>query len=158
MGSPCELLCETDDESLARRLARHAAGEAERIDRKFSRYRSGSVVEALLASRGRPYRVDDETARLIEFGAKLWQLSEGAFDVTSGLLRRAWNFDEGPVAVNTSLIPQLIRRIGWQRVSWQPPTIILPEGMEIISAESARNSRSTSLQTTWRPSRNARCS
>ena len=89
------------------------------------------VVEALHASRGRPFHVDDETARLIEFGAKLWQLSEGAFDLTSGLLRRAWNFDEGPVAANTSLIPQLIGRIGWQRVTWQPPTITLPEGMEI---------------------------
>jgi thiamine biosynthesis lipoprotein len=131
MGSPCELLCETDDESLAWRLARHAVREAERIDRKFSRYRKGTVVEALHESRGRPIRLDDETARLIEFGAKLWQLSEGAFDLTSGVLRRAWNFDEGPVAANTSLIPELLGRVGWQRVHWQPPTLTLPEGMEI---------------------------
>ena len=131
MGCPCELLCETDDESLAWRLARHAVREAERIDRKFSRYKTGTVVAALHASRGQPFHVDDETARLVWFGAKLWELSDGAFDLTSGVLRQAWNFDEGPIAANTGLIPELLERIGWHRVGWQPPTLTLPEGMEI---------------------------
>jgi thiamine biosynthesis lipoprotein len=131
MGSPCEVLCETDDEGLAFRIARHACREAERVDRKFSRYRKDSVVHALHESRGKPFRVDDETARLLDYGASLWKLSEGRFDLTSGLLRYAWNFDEGPVAANTSRIPELLARIGWQRVLWEPPYLTLPEGMEI---------------------------
>ncbi len=131
MGSPCELLCETDDEGLAWRLARHACREAERIDRKFSRYRTDSVVHALHANRGQPFKLDDETTRLIDYGAALWKLSDGAFDLTSGVLRYAWNFDEGPVAANTARIPELLERIGWQRVRWEPPYLTLPEGMEI---------------------------
>ena len=68
-----------------------------RIDAKFSRYRPDSVVHALHASRGRPVEVDEETARLIEFGVALWEVSEGRFDLTSGVLRHAWHFEEGRV-------------------------------------------------------------
>ena len=131
MGSPCELLCETDDEGHAWRIARHACREAERIDRKFSRYRTDSVIHALHSSRGEPFRVDEETARLFDYGASLWKLSEGAFDLTSGVLRHAWNFDEGPIAANIERIPELLARIGWHRVTWEPPNITLPDGMEI---------------------------
>lgn len=131
MGCPCEILCETDDAELARRLAVYADAEAARIDRKFSRYRTDSVVHAIHACRGAPFRVDAETERLIEYGAALWKLSEGAFDLTSGVLRYAWNFDEGPTAADPKRIPELLGRIGWQRVGWQPPLITLPDGMEI---------------------------
>lgn len=131
MGSPCELLCETGDSGFARSLAEYARAEATRIDRKFSRYRTDSLVYALLASRGKPFRVDSETERLIEFGAALWLLSEGRFDLTSGLLREAWQFDEGKCAAFPERIPALLGRIGWQRVRWEPPFITLPEGMEI---------------------------
>ena len=131
MASPCELLCETDDAALALRLGEYACAEAQRIDRKFSRYRDDSLVHAIHASRGRSFRVDDETARLLDYGAALWWLSEGRFDLTSGVLRHAWNFDEGPVAADPGRIPELLERIGWQRLRWEPPFLTLPEGMEI---------------------------
>jgi len=131
MGSPCELLVETGSEALARRLAAYARDEADRIDRKYSRYRAGSVISALNAARGQRRRVDEETARLIEYGAVLWRMSEGRFDLTSGLLRHAWNFDEGPVRADPAQIPPLMARIGWQCVTWEAPFLTLPEGMEI---------------------------
>ena len=131
MGSPCELLVETKDEALALRVAEFAACEARRIDGKFSRYRHDSLVHAINSSHGRPTSVDDETARLIDYGEALWKLSERRFDLTSGLLRQAWNFDEGPVAAHPETIPALLDHIGWQRVTWEPPTLTLPEGMEI---------------------------
>jgi len=131
MGSPCEVLCETEDEGLAFRIGRHACREAERIDQKFSRYRTDSVVHAIHEKRGQPFKVDDETARLIDYGAALWKLSEGRFDLTSGVLRYAWSFDEGPIKADIARIPELLERIGWQRVRWEPPYLTLPEGMEI---------------------------
>lgn len=131
MGSPCELLVETGDAGLACQLAEYARSEAARIDCKFSRYRTDSVVHALHANRGRPFRVDEETARLLDYGAALWKLSEGRFDLTSGVLREAWSFDEGPVTADPARIPALLERIGWQRVRWDAPWITLPDGMEI---------------------------
>ena len=131
MGSPCEVLCETDDSVFARRLAEFARAEASRIDRKFSRYRPDSFVHTLHASRGQPVEVDDETARLLDYGASLWELREGRFDLTSGVLRHAWRFEEGVCEADPSRIPALLDRIGWQRVKWEKPYITLPEGMEI---------------------------
>jgi FAD:protein FMN transferase len=131
MASPCVVLCESEDTDFACRLAAFARAESARIDKKFSRFRTDSVVHALHTSRGRPFRVDDETARLLEFGASLWRLSEGRFDLTSGVLRYAWRFDEGRCDANPARIPGLLGHIGWQRVTWEAPFITLPVGMEI---------------------------
>ena len=66
MASPCEVLCETDDAGLALRIGEYACAEAQRIDRKFSRYRRDSTVQEILDARGKAYRVDAETARLLQ--------------------------------------------------------------------------------------------
>jgi thiamine biosynthesis lipoprotein len=131
MASPCEVLCETEDMDFALALAQYAAGEARRIDEKFSRYRPDSVVNAILESRGRSFAVDDETARLLDYGATLWRLSEGRFDLTSGILRHAWQFEEATHTPEPERIPELMRHVGWQRLQWSPPMLTLPAGMEI---------------------------
>lgn len=133
MGCPCEVLVETADSALARRVAEFAMAEATRVDEKFSRYKKGSVVSAIHERRGRPYRVDEETARLLDYGAALWRISEGAFDLTSGVLRHAWSFDNGRAEAHPEKIPALLARVGWQRVGWEPRLrqITLPDGMEL---------------------------
>ena len=131
MASPCEVLCETDDFDFARALAQFAAAEARRIDEKFSRYKAGSVVAAILESRGRSITVDDETARLLDYGEMLWRVSEGRFDLTSGILRHAWQFEEATHAPEPTRIPELMRCVGWQRLQWASPVLTLPAGMEI---------------------------
>jgi thiamine biosynthesis lipoprotein len=131
MASPCEVLCETDDFGFARALAQFAAAEARRIDEKFSRYKAGSVVAAILESRGRSIMVDDETARLLDYGEMLWRVSEGRFDLTSGILRHAWQFEEATHVPEPTRIPELMRYVGWQRLQWASPVLTLPAGMEI---------------------------
>lgn len=131
MANPCEVLCETSDEAIARRIGALVMQEAARIERNFSRYRSDSIVHAINTSGGRPQVLDDETADLIDFGTTLWQLSEGAFDLTSGVLRHAWQFDSRKVLPSASSVAALLGRIGWHYVSWRRPELILPKGMEI---------------------------
>jgi thiamine biosynthesis lipoprotein len=131
MASPCTVLCETPDEALARRIGQYAFAEARRIEQKFSRYRTDSVVHQINNSLNRPITVDNETAKLLQFGATLWQLSEGRFDLTSGVLRRAWRFGPDQVVPDARQIADLIGRVGWQRVNWQPPILTIPSDMEI---------------------------
>ena len=131
LGGCCELACETEDARLAQRLGEFARSEARRIDRKYSRSQPGSVVNAIQGRHGKRYRVDDETARLIDYGATLWRVSSGAFDLTAGVLRHAWNCETGVARVDAARLPGLLKRIGWDRVGWQPADIILPEDMEI---------------------------
>lgn len=131
MASPCEVLLGTDDAALAGRLGTLAAGEAQRIERKFSRYRGDSVVARLNASGGRPVRLDEETARLIDYARHCHQLSDGLFDITSGVLRRLWKFDGHDRLPAPEEVAALLPRVGFQRLAWQSPELTVPEGMEI---------------------------
>lgn len=94
MGSPCELLTEAASAKDAEELTALVATEAWRIEDKFSRYLGGNIIAEINSANGRPIEVDEETAQLLDFAATLHQLSDGAFDITSGVLRRAWTFNE----------------------------------------------------------------
>ncbi len=131
MACACEVLIETDSESSARRIAAAVADCAWRIERKFSRYRNDSVVSRINLAQGKPIEVDDETARLIDFASTLHSLSEGRFDITSGVLRRIWKFDGGSQIPTQQAIDELLPLIGWNKVEWERPVLRMPAGMEI---------------------------
>jgi len=87
MGSPCEILIDSDDERLANTLCKLVRDEALRIEHKYSRYRVDSVLSLINASRGHPVTADAETAQLLDYAEQCHRLSDGKFDITSGVLR-----------------------------------------------------------------------
>ena len=131
MANPCEVLIETQDAALAQHLTVLAEQEALRIERRFSRYRSDSVIHAINTASGNPIEVDTETAQLLDYGQLLWQLSDGAFDLTSGVLRRIWKFGANTQPPTRTQVNELLALIGWQHVRWRAPCITLPAGMEL---------------------------
>lgn len=131
MASPCEVLIEQATESLARQIVDVAAACAWRVERKFSRYRTDSVVHMINSNAGRAVVLDAESAALIEFGATLTQMSEGRFDITSGVLRKAWTFDGGSVVPTQAQIDAIMRWVGWRHVEWRNPVMKLQPGMQI---------------------------
>jgi thiamine biosynthesis lipoprotein len=131
MASPCEVLTETDDEPVARELLEIASAEAARIEAKFSRYIVGNIVDRINRAEGEPVEVDPETAQLIDFADQVFQMSEGAFDITSGVLRKAWSFDGGNRVPNKDTVAELLELVGWAEVRWDSPTLTLRPGMQI---------------------------
>ena len=131
MASPCEVLCETGDAGIAKRLTTLAATEAWRIEDKFSRYLPGNIVDRINNAGGQPVDLDPETAHLIDFSTTLTQLSEGRFDITSGVLRRVWRFDGSDRIPSPAAIADLLEKIGWHRVDWVSPRLQMPDGMQI---------------------------
>lgn len=131
MASPCEVLIATDDGREAARLTQHVADEAWRIEQKFSRYRNDNIMHAINTAGGRPVTVDDETAQLFDFADTCFHISDGGFDVTSGVLRRAWQFDGSDNVPTRQRVGQLRKLIGWQKVTWRKPVIRMPRDMEI---------------------------
>lgn len=131
MASPCELLIEGGDRALAAALLETAQAEALRIEHQYSRYRDDSVLARLHAAGGAPVEVDDETALLLDFAARCHALSEGRFDITSGVLRAAWRFDGSDRLPAPETVAALLPRIGWPRVQWARPWLTLPAGMEL---------------------------
>lgn len=131
MACPCEVLVETQDVTLAKRIAIVASAEAWRIERKFSRYLTDNIIHAINTAAGDVIEVDDETARLIDFAASLYEASDGLFDITSGVLRKVWHFDGSGRLPDAQAVRKLLPLIGWQRVRWRKPQLRLAPGMEI---------------------------
>jgi thiamine biosynthesis lipoprotein len=131
MASPCEIHVADVDLATADRVVTLAAGEARRIEAKFSRYRRGNVIDAINTAGGRTVIVDEETASLLDYAARLHELSEGKFDVTSGVLRRAWRFDGSDRVPTAAAIAELLPIVGWDKTRWRSPELTLPPGMEI---------------------------
>lgn len=131
MASPCEVHVAGADQPIAERIAASAANEAWRIERKWSRYRSDNIVHAINSADGRTVRVDDETARMLQYAGELHRLSGGRFDVTSGILRKAWRFDGSDRVPSRAGVRALLDKIGWHRVRFEPPYLTLEPGMEI---------------------------
>lgn len=131
MASPCEVLVDSADRKLAHELARIGAREAWRIESAFSRYRDDNIVHRINNAGGAGIEVDEETARLLDFADQCYALSEGLFDVTSGVLRKAWRFDGGRAVPDAAEIERLLPKVGWQKVVWENSTLTLPAGMEI---------------------------
>jgi thiamine biosynthesis lipoprotein len=131
MASPCEVLLSSTDRSAALQMGTLAAREAQRVERKFSRYRDDSVTAWIHENRGTRIEVDEETASLIDFASRCFELSDGLFDITSGVLRRAWKFDGSDRVPDSGAIRNLLPLVGFDKLEWRSPHLKLPSGMEL---------------------------
>ena len=134
MASRHEIIVATPDRAQADRAARAAIADVLRIEAKFTRYRDTSVTSTINRNAGGDaVAIDAETAALLRYADRCHELSDGRFDVTSGVLRRAWDFKRRPPRVpDDAEIDALLAHVGWARVEWDEHSIRLPEaGMEI---------------------------
>ncbi|MTV37391.1 FAD:protein FMN transferase [Duganella radicis] len=132
MGSRCEVRIAAANDDTARHIATHAIGEVRRIEHKYSRYRRDSVISRINAAAGRcEIECDKETVALLTYADALHSSSNGRFDITSGVLRKAWDFRAGVVPEQRAL-QALLPLVGWQQVVRDKSTVFLPhQGMEL---------------------------
>ena len=131
MASPCELLIDTQDEQLATQLTSVAQAEVTRIEKKFSRYRTDNLLHQINHNQGQSVIIDDETYRLLQFANTCFELSDGMFDLSSGVLRKAWNFNGSEQLPSPELVSSLLPRVGWQRLRFKHNELIMPADMEL---------------------------
>jgi thiamine biosynthesis lipoprotein len=133
MGGPCRIRLAGVSAAVAGLATQAAIDEVRRIEAKYSRYQSGSVVSRINAAAGQPepVPVDSETAQLLDYADQLHDLSEGLFDLSSGVLRRAWDFKAQRVP-EASTLKALRPLIGWHKVERSAHSLRLPlPGMEL---------------------------
>ena len=131
MASPCEVLVRCKTRSEAEELASLAFQETKRIEHKFSRYRDDNPIHAINCSNGGRVQLDEETARLLRYAGQCHDLSDGLFDITSGILRKAWIFDGREAQPDDDLIKSLLEVVGWTKVELRDSEIKLWPGMEL---------------------------
>ena len=134
MASENELLLWSDAEARATRAAEAAVADVLRIEAKYSRYRADSVTTRInRAAGGEAVSIDAETAALLTYADRCHRISGGRFDLTSGVLRRAWDFRRSPPRIpDAATIKAATALVGWNRVEWDGSSVRLPDaGMEI---------------------------
>lgn len=159
MASPCQLLLDNVDEQTAWHLFDIAVSEVKRIEVKFSRYRADSVISQLNNANGKFVKVDDETAKLLDLTQLCFQLSDGMFDISAGVLGKLWHFKQQTQLPDDADIQQLLQHIGWQKAQWQAPNLCLPAGMQLdlggIGKEYAVDKVAALLQQTMQQAQSA---
>lgn len=68
---------------------------------------------------------------MIDFASRCFELSDGLFDITSGVLRQVWKFDGSDRIPEPAAIQRLMPLIGFSKVQWRSPRLLLPAGMEL---------------------------
>jgi thiamine biosynthesis lipoprotein len=134
MAAENELQLAAADETTARRAANLAIADVRRIEAKYSRYRDDSVTTHINRAAGfEPVALDCETAALLRYADQCHRLSGGLFDITSGVLRRVWDFKRKPPRMPDPIaLAENIALVSWPSVEWSPKAIRLPRaGMEI---------------------------
>lgn len=135
MASPCEVIIQSSDKQLSAELGNIIATEVWRIEDKFSRYNQHSACGVINNNAGHSVSIDEETYLLLNFAEQCYQLSDGLFDISSGVLRKTWSFqgnegnnDNFPSEVQ---VKQNLTHVGWRKIKFDQKKITLVKGMEI---------------------------
>ena len=131
MAGPCEILIDNPDKSLATQATSIAHAEAKRIEKKFSRYRDDNIVFKINHANGQAVEVDEETAKLLDYAQECHLISDGLFDITSGVLREVWKFNGSNQIPSEEQVNKIIKHVGWNLINWQKPLLTLKPNMEI---------------------------
>lgn len=131
MASPCEVIIQTTDEALAVKLGNIVANEVWRIEDKYSRYDQASVCSAINNACGKSVKIDDETFLLLNFAEQCYQLSDGLFDITSGVLRKVWHFDCSDNIPTKNQVMHCMSCVGWEKIQFDQQQLTLAKGVEI---------------------------
>ncbi|MBV1909562.1 MAG: FAD:protein FMN transferase [Kangiellaceae bacterium] len=131
MASPCEVLIRNTDHEFCMKVAQLAIDETYRIEQKFSRYISDNLVDRMNSSNGKTITIDDEVCKLLEYARNMFEASDGLFDITSGVLRKIWRFDSSAKPPTTRQIQSHIKKIGFDKISYNSNSFTMPKGMEI---------------------------
>ncbi len=133
MGTRCETQLFAANSALAARAAAAVQADVERLEAMYSRYRDTSFLSQInrVATTGGSITVDAETAHLLDYAATCHAESGGLFDITSGVLRRAWNFKAQQLP-DLRTVQKLLLHVGWHKLRWQAPVLEFPEpGLEL---------------------------
>lgn len=131
MASPCEVLIRNLNPLICDQIAKIVIQETTRIESKFSRYIKGNLVDRMNKSCGLSINIDQETFQLLEYARNLYELSDGLFDITSGVLRKIWTFTPDSKPPQKKEIAKQLKNIGFELVDYNQTIFRLPKGMQV---------------------------
>ncbi len=122
MGTTFIVIAYAEDQQALESAVEAAFGEARRLDRMLSNYRSESEWTKMNREAAQePVEVSPELFRLLEYCAEVNRQSEGTFDISVGPLMRVWGFfrDTGHLPAKAQVATAL-EKVGFSMVKLDP--------------------------------------
>lgn len=134
MGSDFELIVIGKDRRSADILLREGIGEIQRIENLLTEFSDHSQTVQLNNSAGdHPVLVDPEVYQLVQRCIHLSGLTQGAFDISSGVLKALYNFKERKAMLPDKVhLSAALQRVGYRKIK------ILPENRLFLSEKGMR--------------------
>lgn len=153
MGSAFELIIVDDDKSKAEELLQEGRDEIKRLERLLTEFEESSFTSQLNTNAGiKPVQVDAEVYELIKRCINISNLTQGAFDITVGPLKKLYNFKNGHfVYPEKQAIKKVIPLIGSQLISFLDDNFIFlkKKGMHISFAAVAKGYAADKVKQLW---------
>ena len=117
MGSAFEFIV-VDSGDRADQLLDTAIGEVQRIENLLTEFSDLSQTALLNRSAGSaPVAVDTEVFELLRRCVEISRLTQGAFDITAGVLKKLYNFKGGPPTwPDARTLEQTLQKTGYQHI------------------------------------------
>jgi thiamine biosynthesis lipoprotein len=98
-----------------------AQARVQRLEEKYSRFQAGTITSRInqAAGTGDWVPLDHETYQLFCLAQEGYRLSDGLFDITSGVLRQAWDFKRGCLPAQSAL-ETILPLIGMSQLRLRP--------------------------------------
>ncbi len=141
MGCPCELHIQLNSypnsypnsRIESQKCAALIIDEAKRLEKKYSRYRQDSITHNINKQAGKPegLSIDKETSALLDFAETCFQQSGGLFDISSGVLRKVWDFQSELIPTQAQ-IDEILPLVGWRKIQRTQEKLTIPvKGMQV---------------------------
>lgn len=133
MGSSCELSFYCENQQQFNQAKNACVEEMARLEAKYSRYQPDSLITQInnAAGSGRTFELDTETWILMQYAIIANRESDGLFDITSGVLRQAWDFTDPKIPPQQE-INSLLDKVGFDKLPMEQNAFALPlAGMEL---------------------------
>ena len=120
MGSVFELGVVTIDENWATKLIEIGIKEIERFEDILSEFRPDSMTSKINQNAGVvPTKLNTEVFELIKRSIQIAQISNGAFDITVGPLKKLYQFKNADfVFPKSKKITQALNLVGYEKVKF----------------------------------------
>ncbi len=122
MGSAFELIVGAESREEADAFIHSGVAEIQRIERLLTEFDESSVTSLINREAGQhPVVVDREVYALIERCVKLSELTQGAFDITIGPLKKLYQFKKGNYDFpDKKILHEAMGKVGYKNISLLP--------------------------------------
>ena len=118
MGSAFELIIIHHNESEANHLLQEGIAEIRRIEDLLTEFKESSETSLLNKQAGfQAVQVHDEVYRIIERSLAISATTQGAFDISAGVLKKLYNFKNQDFVLPTrDAIEETLKKVGYRHI------------------------------------------